>query len=67
MGNFPVILLMLMSKVIEGDRIWAASLMILGPNRPIPVAFEESSLLMNDNTWPHVISGTRKKVFSGSW
>ena len=31
--------------------------MILGPSPSTPVAFEESSLLMYDSTWPDVISG----------
>ena len=50
---------------MEGVRILAANLMILGPSPSTPVAFEESSLLMYDITWSDVISGILKKVFSG--
>ena len=51
---------------MEGVRILAANLMILGPSPSTPVAFEESSLLVYDSNWSDVISGILKKVFSGS-
>ena len=58
-------MLLLISVVIDGDKIFAANLIILGPRPSIPVAFEESSLLTNDSTCPQVINGIRKDVFSG--
>ena len=57
MGTFPAIMLLLMRIVIEGVRILAANLMILGPSPSTPVAFKESSLLMYDSSWSDVISG----------
>ena len=62
-GNFPAFILLLMRIVMEGVRILAANLMILGPSPSTPVAFEESSLFMYDSTWSDVISGILKKVF----
>ena len=56
-GNCPLIILLLMSSVIDGDKISAANLMIFGPRPSMPVAFVESSLFMNDITWPRVIRG----------
>ena len=53
-----------MRIVIEGVKILADNSMILGPSPSTPVAFEESSLLMYDSTWSHVISGILRKIFS---
>ena len=39
-----------MSMLIEEVKILAANLMILGPNRSMPVAFEEWGLLIYENT-----------------
>ena len=41
---------------MDGDNILAAILIIRGPKPSIPVALVESSLLINDKTWPHVIN-----------
>ena len=61
---FPAFILLLMRIVIEGVKILADNSMILGPSPSTPVAFEESSLLMYDSTWSHVISGILRKIFS---
>ena len=46
--------------VTDGDNILAAILIIHGPKQTIPVALVESSLLINDKTWSHVINGIVK-------
>ena len=50
MGNFPDLILWLMSMVIERVKITTAYLMILRPNPSTPVALKESSLLIYDST-----------------
>ena len=65
MGNIPVIKLLSMSLVIEGETTRVASLMILGPKPSIVVAFDVSVLLVKDKTWPHVIGLLWKSIFSG--
>ena len=50
MGNIPVIKLLSMSLVIEGETTRVASLMILGPKPSIVVAFDVSVLLVKDKT-----------------
>ena len=55
-----------MSSVIDGDNILAANLIILGARPLMPVAFIESSLFMNDITWPRVIRGIWKIVSPGN-
>ena len=56
-GNCPLIILLFMSSVIGGDKISATILIFFGPRPSMPVAFVESSLFMNDITWPRVIRG----------
>ena len=55
-----------MSSVIDVDKISAANLISYGPRPSMPVAFVESSLFMNDITWPGVIMGIYKKVSPGN-
>ena len=50
---------------IEEDTTLAAIFIILGPRPSIPVAFEESSLLIYGETYSQVIRGIVKYVLSG--
>ena len=45
-GNCPLIILLFMSSVIDGNKISAANIIIFGPRPSMPVAFVESSLFM---------------------